>query len=203
MIDKIERKLIDKNIKKKMWHTANDISATQVHHPNLNAYQHYSTARTHYQSSNSNTSFGKWNKTGQRSSYSLPHPGHAQSNMRWNQNDDKSHIIASRTQPAQHFSSSPRNLSLISTNETFPYEQRSLFGSTGVGIQRQRPASMYDPPNNMPNISISYKFHSSSFSSSIINQTRKDIEKNHTENSASNMHQNTGDLVRYNFKIVI
>lgn len=198
MIDKIGKKPIDKNKKKKMWHTANASSETQVHHQTINAYQHYSAAQP--QPSNSNTGFGKWNIAGQRSSYSLPHPGHAQSNMRWNKYDDKSQIIASRTQPTQHFSSSAKNLSSALMNGTFPLEQRPLLGSSGVGIQRQRPASMYDPPNSMPN--ISYQFHSSSFSPSILNQTKKETGKHHTKNTTSNLHQTTRDLVRYNSKLL-
>lgn len=196
MIDKIGKKPIDKNKKKKMWHTANALSATQVQHPTINAYQHYSTAQPQHQPSNSNTSSGKWNIAGQRCSYSLPHPGHAQSNMRWNKYEEKSHMIASRTQPTQNFSSSTRNHSATLMNETFPYEQRPLLGSSGVGIQRQRPASMYDPPNSMPN--ITYQFHSSSFSPSTLNQTKKGTGKHHTKNTTSNIHQNTKDLVRYN-----
>lgn len=181
-----------------MWQTANALSATQVHHPTINAYQHYSAAQPQHQPKKSITSFGKWNIAAQRSSYSLPHPGHEQSNMRWNKYDDKSHMIAS--EPAQHFSSSTKNLSSTLMNETFPYEQRPLLGSIGVGIQRQRPASMYDPPNSIPN--ISYQFHSSSFSPSILNQTKKDTGKHHTKNTTSNIHQNTRYLVRYNFKLL-
>lgn len=200
MIDKIGKKQINKNKKKKMWHTANALSATQPNHTTINAYQHYSAAQPQHQPNNSNTGFVKWNIAGQRSSYSLPHPGHTQSNMRWNKNDDESHMIASRTQPAHHFSNSTRDLSSTLMNGTFPYEQRPLLGSRGVGIQRQRPASMYDPPNSMPN--ISYQFHSSSFSPSILNQTKENIGKHHTKNTTTNIHQNTRDLVRFNSKLL-
>lgn len=172
-----------------MWHTTHEPSATQIHYPTYNAYQHYTTNQVpHHHPSHHNGNIGKWNVAGQRSSYSLPHPGHTQSNLRWNKYEDKSHLIASKTQPARHFSNSTRNLA--TTNIPILCDQRT----GGVGLARHRPASMYDPPNSMP--SISYQFHSSSFMPHPDNFTKKDAAKHHAKNNVSNIPQSPADLVR-------
>lgn len=132
-----------------MWHAGHDLSATQVHHPSINAYQHYSTSQLPHHHSHQNLS--KWNVAGQRSSYSLPHPGHAQSNMRWQKHDEKQ----PPPPPSRHLSSSTRNLTATPPNQSFlhsaNHDGRPIYGvGAGGGGGRQRPASMYDTPN-MPN----------------------------------------------------
>lgn len=174
-----------------MWNTTHELSATQIHYPNFGAHQHYSTAQIpHQHSSNPTSNLGKWNIAGQRSSYSLPHPGHTQSNMRWNKYEDKNHLVSVKTQPAHNFSNSTRILSTAPANRSFVYDQRQVIGASGVGIPRHRPASMYDPPNSMPN--ISYQFHSSGF----MPQSKKELMKHHSKNNSSNIRQSPGDLVR-------
>lgn len=159
-----------------MWNTTRELSTIQVHHPSYGAYQHYPTAQIPQHHSNQfNTNLGKWNIAGQRSSYSLPHPGHTQSNMRWNKYEEKSHFLASKTQqPVHQFPA--RNLTSTSVNRSLFYDQRHIMPA-GVGIARHRPASMYDPPNSMPN--MSYQFMPLDF------QSKKDMAKNRSKNISS------------------
>lgn len=130
-----------------MWHAAHDLSATQVHHhPTLTTYQHYATNQNAHHHHNGNIN-SKWNVAGQRSSYSLPHPGHAQSHQRWQKHDDKHTIVP--VVPVRHLSNSTRNLAVMPPNASFVHsiqlDGRPMYGG------RPRPASMYDTPNNMPN----------------------------------------------------
>lgn len=130
-----------------MWHAAHDLSATQVHHhPSITTYQHYASNQNAHHHHNGNMS--KWNVAGQRSSYSLPHPGHAQSHQRWQKHDDK-HTVVPVPVPVRHLSNSTRNLAVMPPNASFVHsiqlDGRPMYGG------RPRPASMYDTPNNMPN----------------------------------------------------
>lgn len=122
----------------KMWR---DLSSTQVHQ-SLNPYQQYppSPNQTNGNGVASNGPPNKWNVAapppGQRSSYSLPHPGHAQSNMRWQKPDLNNQL-----------SSSTRNLT---HNQSFLHPSGNDNRVSGQIIgQRQRPASMYDTPSSM------------------------------------------------------
>lgn len=184
-----------------MWHTTHELSATQVHHPTINAYQHYSTAQIpHHHASHHNGNMNKWNIAGQRSSYSLPHPGHTQSNMRWGKYDEKAHLKATQTQPARNLSNSTRNLSTVPSNAPYMHEQRQIFGS-GAGIPRQRPASMYDSPNSMPNINY-HNHHLNGFIPLPSNPSKKDVAKQqqqqqqHRNSSGVGLRQSPGELVR-------
>lgn len=199
-----------------MWHTTHELSATQVHHPSINAYQHYSTAQMpHHHVAHHNGNMNKWNIAGQRSSYSLPHPGHAQSNMRWSKyGDDKAHLkAATQTQPARNLSNSTRNLSTMPPNiSTSQYildpqqqQQRQLFGPPGVGMPRQRPASMYDSPSSMPNINY-HNHHLNGFIPLPSNQSKKDASKQQQQqqhasgkNANVGLRQSPGELVRRSF----
>lgn len=204
---------------KKMWHTTHELSATQVHHPTINAYQHYSTAQIpHHHVAHHNGNMNKWNIAGQRSSYSLPHPGHAQSNMRWSKyGDDKAHLkAATQTQPARNLSNSTRNLSTMPPNiSTSPVaaqyildpqqqhpQQRQLFGPPGVGMPRQRPASMYDSPSSMPNINY-HNHHLNGFIPLPSNSSKKDAKQQQQhqqhasgKNANVGLRQSPGELVR-------
>lgn len=186
-----------------MWHTTHELSATQVHHPAINAYQHYSTAQIpHHHASHHNGNMNKWNIAGQRSSYSLPHPGHTQSNMRWSKYDDKAHLKATQTQPARNLSNSTRNLAAIPPNAAaFMHDQRQIFGP-GVGMPRQRPASMYDSPNSMPNINY-HNHHLNGFIPVSSNQSKKDAAKMNKNGNGGGgggvgvgLRQSPGELVR-------
>lgn len=176
-----------------MWHTTHELSATQVHHPAINAYQHYTTAQIpHHHASHHNGS--KWNMAGQRSSYSLPHPGHTQSNMRWAKYDEKAHLKAAHTQPTRNLSSSARNLAPVPSNAPFIHDQRQVFGP-GVGMPRQRPASMYDSPNSMPN--INYHNHHLNGFIPLPSNAKKDAAKQHSSaKNATGLRQSPGELVR-------
>lgn len=115
-----------------MWR---DISSTQVHQ-SLNPYQQYPPPSNGV-NNNGNTNGGnKWNVPGQRSSYSLPHPGHAQSNMRW-QKTDLNNQLSTSTKNLTHTPSF-----LHPSNDPAALQQRP-----GLVGQRQRPASMYDTPS--------------------------------------------------------
>ncbi|XP_037033968.1 serine/threonine-protein kinase svkA isoform X1 [Bradysia coprophila] len=108
-----------------MWR---DTSATQVHQP-LNSYQHYpQSSQPPPPAINGN----KWNVPGQRSSYSLPHPGHVQSNMRW-QHQQK---------PDPQLSSSTRNLT---HTPSFLHPSKDI-NRQPSHMGRQRPNSMYETP---------------------------------------------------------
>lgn len=128
-----------------MWR---EISSTQVH-PSLNSYPHYPTAQPNH---NANS---KWSITGQRSSYSLPHPGHAQSHMRWQKQEPP---------PSRHLSNSTRNLSAAHNHIPNPsfvhpmvHDGRPHY-QTNTGGGRPRPASMYDTPS-MPSLPIMSYHH--------------------------------------------
>lgn len=118
-----------------MWR---DTSATQVHPP-LNSYQHYPQSSPQPPSAiNGN----KWNVPGQRSSYSLPHPGHVQSNMRW-QHQQK---------PDTQLSNSTRNLT---HTPSFLHPSKDINRPPNMG--RARPVSMYETPTS------SMGFHQNGF----------------------------------------
>lgn len=118
-----------------MWR---DTSATQVHPP-LNSYQHYPQSSPQPPSAiNGN----KWNVPGQRSSYSLPHPGHVQSNMRW-QHQQK---------PDIQLSNSTRNLT---HTPSFLHPSKDINRPPNMG--RARPVSMYETPTS------SMGFHQNGF----------------------------------------
>lgn len=180
----------------RMWHTTHELSATQVHHPAINAYQHYSTAQiAHHHANHHNGNMNKWNIAGQRSSYSLPHPGHTQSNMRWGKYDEKTHLKTSQTQPPRNLSNSTRNLT---SNPSYLHDQRQMFGP-GVGVPRQRPASMYDSPNSMPNIN----YHNHHLNGFIPLPSKKDVAKQQHHQQQQHQHKNIGiglspgELVRF------
>lgn len=122
-----------------MWR---EISSTQVH-PSLNSYPHYPTAQPNHGGNS------KWSITGQRSSYSLPHPGHAQSHMRWQKQEPPP--------PSRLLSNSTRNLSTMpSQNPSYMHDGRQHYPNVGGG--RPRPASMYDTPS-MPSLPIMSYHH--------------------------------------------
>lgn len=180
-----------------MWHTTHELSATQVHHPSINAYQQYSTTQIpHHHANYHNGNMGKWNVSGQRSSYSLPHPGHTQSNTRWSKYDEKPVLMASQTQPIRHLSNSTRNLATMPPSATYLHEQRQMYGS---GLQRQRPASMYDTPNSMPNINYynSHQYQTNGFLSSQSNLSKKEAKQQaNAKNGSYGLRQSPGELVR-------
>lgn len=122
----------------KMWR---DTSATtQVHQP-INSYQHYPQTSSQQPSAiNGN----KWNVPGQRSSYSLPHPGHVQSNMRWQHQQQK---------PEPQLSSSTRNLT---HTPSFLHPSKDI-NRPPPNMGRARPVSMYETPTN------SLAFHQNGF----------------------------------------
>lgn len=183
-----------------MWHATHELSATQVHHPSINAYQHYSTAQLpHHHVAHHNGNMSKWNIAGQRSSYSLPHPGHTQSNMRWHKYDEK----PAQTQPAhRHLSSSTRNLATIPANPSFLHEQRQMYNGSG-GAPRQRPASMYDSPNSMPimpnyhnHLQVSQSHHINGFIPTHQTKKEKEAAKKREEKNGG-LRQSPGELVRW------
>lgn len=141
-----------------MWR---DISATQVHQ-SLNPYQQYPpppSATLQHGASNKFTtaphggSGGGPGGPGARSSYSLPHPGHAQSNARWQNPADRERDLQSQ----QQLATSARNL--VHHPSAFLYggggSQQDLSAPGGARGQpqsaglasRQRPASMYETPS--------------------------------------------------------
>lgn len=108
-----------------MWR---DTSATQVHQP-INSYQHYPQSSPQPPSAiNGN----KWNVPGQRTSYSLPHPGHVQSNMRWQH----------QPKPDSQLSSSTRNLT---HTPSFLHPSKDINRPPNMG---RRPVSMYETPSS-------------------------------------------------------
>lgn len=153
-----------------MWR---DISATQVHQ-SLNPYQQYPPPPS------ATLNHGKWHSSGSgglsgasaaaaaaaaaRSSYSLPHPGHAQSNARWQKQSEPNGGGVHNLQLQQQLSSSARNLT---HHQSFLHiGPGGAAASSGSGSQqdlshtnggqqrgaaapgpRQRPASMYDTPS--------------------------------------------------------
>lgn len=142
------------------------------HHPALSTYQHYATNQSSHHHLNGKLTNGhinsngnsKWNVPGQRSSYSLPHPGHAQSHQRWQKHDDKHAIVS--VMPMRHLSNSARNLAALPAQP--PPSMHPMHHGDGrpIYVNRPRPASMYDTPppsnltmpNSMPPI-INYSHH--------------------------------------------
>lgn len=187
-----------------MWR---EISSTQVH-PSLNSYPHYPAAQPNHGANS------KWSITGQRSSYSLPHPGHAQSHMRWQKQEPPP--------PSRHLSNSQRNLSTMpsqSTNHVTPYmhsmhDGRSHYpnasggggggvsgGGGGVGlVGRPRPASMYDTPS-MPSLPImSYHHQQQQHQNGFMPQPSSGMRKNQSNgpisrNGSIGLRQSPGELV--------
>lgn len=181
-----------------MWR---EISSTQVH-PSLNSYPHYPTAQPNHGANS------KWSITGQRSSYSLPHPGHAQSHMRWQKQEPPP--------PSRHLSNSQRNLSTMpsqSTNHVSPYmhsmhDGRSHYQNSGGGgggsgglVGRPRPASMYDTPSmpSLPNMSYHHQQqqHQNGFMPQPSSGTRKNNQSNGpiSRNGSIGLRQSPGELV--------
>lgn len=146
-----------------MWR---DISATQVHQ-SLNPYQQYPpppSATLQHGASNKYTTAphggsgggGGPSGPGARSSYSLPHPGHAQSNSRWQKPSDRERDL----QHQQQLAVSARNLvlqpsSFLYGSSSGSQQDLSTQGGVRGGGQpqssgmaaRQRPASMYETPS--------------------------------------------------------
>lgn len=136
-----------------MWR---DTSATQVHQP-LNSYQHYPQSQPQPQSPAINGN--KWNVPGQRSSYSLPHPGHVQSNIRW-QHQQKPDLNP-------QLSSSTRNLT---HTPSFLHPSKDVHRPPHMG--RARPVSMYETPTtSMPNNQLG--FHQNGFGGGKLGVTPK------------------------------
>lgn len=122
-----------------MWR---DKSSTAIQSP-LGSYQQYSANVT--SNNNNNNSNGKptmWNQSNNNnnnnksSSYSLPHPGHAQSNFRWQNRDD--FIGSSRT--LLHSPSYPHLINQPNQMLHLQQQQQQQLG--------RRPVSMYDTPSN-------------------------------------------------------
>lgn len=110
----------------KMWR---DLSITTLPSP-INAYEQYKPLNGGPPVVQSGGGGGKWqNIPGTRSSYSLPHPAHVQSNQRWQHYGDR---------PISHSPSYPHIPSQIASN-----------GDRGMANMRSRPVSMYDMPMTM------------------------------------------------------
>lgn len=172
-----------------MWR---EISSTQVH-PSLNSYPHYPTAQPNHGVNS------KWSITGQRSSYSLPHPGHAQSHMRWQKQEPPP--------PSRHLSNSTRNLSTMPSPgvnssaymHAMHADARSHYMSAsggGLNGPRPRPASMYDTPS-MPSLPImSYHHQQQQHQNGFMpppSGTRKN--SNGSRNGSVGLRQSPGELV--------
>lgn len=183
--------IVVKSERKKMWR---EISATQVH-PSLNSYPQYPTTQPNHGINN------KWSITGQRSSYSLPHPGHAQSHMRWQKQEP--------ALPARHLSSSTRNLSTMPSpgvsspayNHAMHADARSHYMSSGGGGggmngPRPRPASMYDTPS-MPSLPIMSYHHQQHQHLNGFMPPPSGARKNssNSRNGSIGLRQNSGELV--------
>lgn len=118
-----------------------------------------------------------WNKNNnQKSSYSLPHPGHAQSNYRWQQYDD--------------FNSSSRTLQHSPSFQQIPQRQSQIQQQQP---NRQRPVSMYDTPSNGYN-----------FPSFMPNKNSAPIARGGVPSNKNGVvsRQMPGDLVRIVFNFV-
>lgn len=149
-----------------MWR---DISATQVHQ-SLNPYQQYPPPPS------ATLNHGKWHSNGSgynspaeaaaaaRTSYSLPHPGHAQSNARWQKQPEPNGGGVHNLQLQQQLTNSARNLTHHQSFQHIGPGGGGVGGGGGSGSQqdlshnngqlrgvapgpRQRPASMYDTPS--------------------------------------------------------
>lgn len=105
----------------KMWR---DLSITTLPTP-INAYEQYKPLN----GNNGGSGLAKWNTPGSRSSYSLPHPAHVQSNQRW-----------------QHYGEQRP----ISHSPSYPHIPSHVNGNNGNLPLRSRPVSMYDMPSNQP-----------------------------------------------------
>ncbi|GAB0100927.1 germinal center kinase 1 [Sergentomyia squamirostris] len=122
-----------------MWR---DISATAIQAP-LGSYQQHPAASG---ASNVTAASGgnRWNVPGQRSSYSLPHPAHASSNMRWQHFDGPSSHTLAHSPSFQNISTSHHGAAIVD----------------GSRQTKTRPASMYDTPQShqssyLPNFLLS------------------------------------------------
>lgn len=119
-----------------------------------------------------------WNKNNnQKSSYSLPHPGHAQSNHRWQQYDD----FNSSSRTLQH---SPSFQQIPQRQSHIPQQQQQQPNN------RQRPVSMYDTPSNGYN-----------FPSFMPNKNSAPIARGGVPSNKNGVvsRQSPGDLVRNSF----
>lgn len=124
-----------------MWR---DLSVTTLPTP-INAYEQYKPLNGNGIISGGGGG-GKWNQPGNRSSYSLPHPAHVQSNQRWQH-------YAAEPPPPHHLQQRP-----LSHSPSYPHIPSSVIsnghgvGSGGGGQMphhqvRSRPVSMYDMPS--------------------------------------------------------
>ncbi|XP_055685409.1 germinal center kinase 1 isoform X2 [Lutzomyia longipalpis] len=112
-----------------MWR---DISATAIQAP-LGTYQQYPAAASGGTpgGASGGANENRWNVPGQRSSYSLPHPAHANSNTRWQHFDG----------PSSH---------TLAHSPSFQNIPSSAHGPLADGARhaKSRPASMYDTPQS-------------------------------------------------------
>lgn len=188
----------------KMWR---DLSITTLPSP-INAYEQYKPLNGGPPVV-SGGGGGKWqNIPGTRSSYSLPHPAHVQSNQRWQHYGER---------PISHSPSYPHIPSQIANN-----------GDRGMANMRSRPVSMYDMPMTMhqqqphsfssftpqqllppplppPSVNNNHKHssHNNSNNNNNINNNNHNSSHNHnnghsTKNGAGGLHlrQKPGELVR-------
>lgn len=185
-----------------MWHAAHDLSATQMHPAPIAGYQHYSTAQSHHRNG-----INKWNLAGQRSSYSLPHSGYIQNNMRWQKHDEKNPMQPPPPPPLRHLSNSTRNLSATplplqgtpppppSVASMHTFDTRLIYnngnGIGGVGVGRPRPASMYDVPKMMTNLPVIGYHHQNGF-------IPTKGTKNHHQRNDITSRQSPSEMVRIN-----
>lgn len=179
-----------------MWHTTHDMNTTQLRHPSLTTYQHYSTAQIpHNYPQNGN---GKWNAAGQRSAYSLPHPSHAQSNMRWkNQYQSPSPTPRPLSNSTRDLAATPPNPSFLhSSSHDLRYGNFSNGEGGGApGGGRPRPASMYDSPkmmNSMPALN----YHQIQQQKQQQQQNSKKSNKQLSRNGSMEIRQSPDELVR-------
>lgn len=185
----------------KMWR---DISATQVHQ-SLNPYQQYPPPPI-----TANGGGNKWNVPGQRSSYSLPHPGHTQSNMRWQKpaaataDGSNGHTNNGNLLQNQPLSSSTRNLSHTPSflhpsgagGEVQTTTQRSASPAVSNNGPRQRPASMYDTPSSM-----GYHINGGGGAQQP-QQQQKSVGGPPMRSNGGTLRQNAGELVSFEFLFI-
>lgn len=120
-----------------MWR---DLSVTTLPTP-INAYEQYKPLNGNGIISGGGGG-GKWNQPGNRSSYSLPHPAHVQSNQRWQH-------YSAEPPPPHHMQQRP-----LSHSPSYQHIPSSVV-SNGIGPGgnhphhqvRSRPVSMYDMPS--------------------------------------------------------
>lgn len=152
-----------------MWR---DISATAIQAP-LGTYQQYPASGP---PAPGEPAVNRWNVPGQRSSYSLPHPAHANSNMRWQHFDGPSSHTLAHSPSFQHI----------------PLAHGPVDAIRQV---RARPASMYDTPQQSSYLP--------SFLLSGITKSSKASKNNHHHQQEIGLHhgqqhlrQGPGELVR-------